>query len=122
MTTNSDIRRHSVSFRYAFQGIKYSFLSQPNFRVHFLITIAVIVLGFILHLSKEEWAVLVLTIFTVLTAEMVNTSIETTVDLVTEELKPLAKIAKDASAGAVLIISVGSMVIGFIIFWPHLFP
>lgn len=118
---NPSKRKHGISFTHAYQGIKYSLLSQPNFRIHFLIGTAAVIGGWVIGLSSNEWLVLILTIFAVLTAEMINTGIESTVDLISPKKHPIAKIAKDVSAGSVLITAVGSIVVGMIIFLPHFF-
>ena len=78
------------------------------------------VMGFVLKVSLMEWAVLVLTMAMVLALEMVNTAIERCVDLVTKDYRELAKIAKDVSAGAVLVMSLFSVVIGIVIFLPKI--
>ena len=109
------------SFKYAFQGIKYSFHTQRNIRIHFCIAIIVLFMGTYLRLNNIEWAVILLTISIVVTGEMVNTAIEKTIDLVTEEYKLYAKIAKDVAAGAVLISSIMSLIIGILIFYQKIF-
>ena len=109
------------SFKYAFQGILYSFNTQRNIRIHFCIAIIILILGTYLHLSNIEWSLILLTISIVVTGEMINTAIEKTIDLVTEEYKILAKIAKDVAAGAVLISSMISIIIGILIFYEKIF-
>lgn len=114
-------RRHRISFYHAFEGIRNAFATQPNLRVHFFFALSAVILGTFLNLTGIEWLVLLLTILMVLTTEMVNTSIEAAVDLFVDKQDPLAKIAKDASAGAVLITAVGSAIIGLVLFLPHFF-
>ncbi|MPW27037.1 diacylglycerol kinase family protein [Alkalibaculum sp. M08DMB] len=109
------------SFKFAFQGILYSFNTQRNIRIHFFIAIIVLILGIYVRLSHIEWILLLLTISIVVTSEMINTSIEKTIDLVTEEYKILAKIGKDVAAGAVLISSILSVIIGVLIFYNKIF-
>lgn len=104
------------SLKYAINGIKYVFLTQRNILIQSFIGITIIILGFSFNISKSEWLILVLTIFLVLFSEFINTAIETTVDLFTEEYNEKAKIAKDVAAGAVLITSINSIIIGIIIF------
>lgn len=113
------IKRHTISFRHAFDGILYAFSTQPNFRIHTLATILVTFLGFYFHISLEHWLFLIFTIVWVLTAEMMNTSLEATVDLLSPQLHPSAKIAKDTAAGMVLISAFGAIAIGLIIFVPY---
>ena len=109
------------SFRYAFAGLAYCFRTQRNFRIHIGITMAAALLGLVLGLTWAEWAVLATMVVLVLSAEMVNTMIESLVDLVTVEYHPLAKIAKDVAAGIVLLTAIGAVIVGLIIFGPKLF-
>lgn len=108
------------SFYYAFAGIGYCLRTQRNFRIHTLATVVVAVLGALLGLSGVEWAVLALTVTMVLAAEMVNTVVEAAVDLASPGLHPLAKVAKDVAAGAVLVTAMGAVVVGVCVFVPHL--
>ncbi|MFZ7130735.1 MAG: diacylglycerol kinase family protein [Eubacteriales bacterium] len=105
------------SFKYALHGIHYAFHSQRNIKIHFIVALVVFMLGIWYRISAIEWIVLLLTISMVITGEMVNTAIEKTIDLVTEEYKVLAKISKDVAAGAVLISSIAAVAIGIIIFY-----
>ena len=115
-------RAHTLgrSFAYAFAGIGYCLRTQRNFRIHILATGAVVVVGGLLGLSGIEWAILALTVTLVLAAEMINTVIEAAVDLASPGYHPLAKVAKDVAAGAVLVTALGAVVIGVCIFVPHL--
>jgi diacylglycerol kinase (ATP) len=108
------------SFGYAFAGLAYCFRTQRNFRIHIALAIAATLLGLLLGLTWAEWAVLTTTMVLVLSAEMVNTMIESLVDLVTVEYHPLAKIAKDVAAGVVLLTAIGAVVVGLVIFGPRL--
>jgi diacylglycerol kinase len=108
------------SFRYAFAGLAYCFRTQRNFRIHLAIAILAAIIGVLLGLSFIEWAVFGATVVIVLSAEMINTMIEALVDLVTAEYHPLAKIAKDVSAGIVLLTAIGAVVVGLLIFLPKL--
>ncbi len=93
-----------ISFKYAWTGVSYTFQTQRNFRIHVLVGTLAISLGIFLHLSAVEMAVVGLTIGAVLTMELLNTAIESVVDLtVKQNYHELAKIAKDCSAAAVLI-------------------
>src|SRR5213082_2807383 len=104
------------SFAFAFAGLGYCFRTQRNFRIHVAIAIVVALLGIFLALSWVEWAVFAVTVVVVLAAEMVNTMVESLVDLVTTEYHPLAKVAKDVSAGVVLLTAIGAVVVGLFIF------
>ncbi len=109
------------SFRYAFQGIRYGLSSQRNFRIHCLLGTLTLVLSFWLELSRSETSILVLTIASVLILELINTSIEAVVDLaIGPKFHPLAKIAKDCAAAAVVIASISALVIAFLVLFPPL--
>lgn len=109
-----------ASFRYAFAGLAYSFRTQRNFRIHIAIAILAALLGLVVGLSWVEWAVVVVLVVVVLSAEMVNTMVEALVDLVTQEYHPLAKVAKDVAAGVVLLSAIGSVVVGALIYLPKI--
>ncbi len=108
------------SFRYASAGLRYLFTTQRNARVQASVGAAALLLGATLRISRAEWAVLVLLIALILVLEALNSAIEATVDLVTSEYHPLAKIAKDLAAGAVWLLALASVAIGAIIFLPRL--
>jgi diacylglycerol kinase len=107
------------SFGYAFKGIATLFRTQAHAKIHALATVIVIGLGFALEVERGEWALLVVAICIVWTAEAFNTALEFLVDLVSPGQHPLAGKAKDVAAGAVLIAAIGAMVIGGIVFVPH---
>tara|TARA_B100000700_G_C15055818_1_gene862758 strand:+ start:5188 stop:5646 length:459 start_codon:yes stop_codon:yes gene_type:complete len=110
------------SFKYASQGISYGIKTQRNFRIHSFTGIVVISLGIWLKLSFNQLSVLVLTIAAVLVLELLNTSIEAVVDLsIGRRYHPLARVAKDCAAGAVLIASISSLFIGCFLIIPPLF-
>ena len=97
-------------------GTIYTYKTSRNLKVESIIGICAIILGIVLKLSKIEWAVLVITMFFVLMAEMINSAIEETVDLITEEYNEKAKNAKDIAGGAVTLASLMSIIIGIILF------
>ena len=109
------------SFVYAWQGLVYAIRTQRNARVHAIIGAGAIVLGLVLRISPVEFAMIFVAITLVFIAEMFNTVAEACVDLVTQEYHPLAKIAKDVAAGAVLLNAILSVIIGILVFGPHLF-
>lgn len=109
------------SFKYAFQGLFDLFSSQPNARIHLIIGIIVLILGYFLSLTYTEWILVTLAIASVLAAESFNTAIEYLTDLVSPNHHPLAGKVKDLSAAAVLITATGAALIGLIIFLPKLF-
>ena len=109
-----------TSFKYAFSGMWHVLRTQRNARIHLSLALVVIVLGLWLGLSRIEWAIIVLTIGLVLAAESFNTVAEAAVDLATAEYHPLAKIAKDVAAGAVLLMAITAVVVGLLILGPPL--
>lgn len=114
------IKRLGKSFKYAFDGLKYAFKYEQNILVHTLATILVIICGIYFNISTFEWLVLCLIIGLVIATELINTSIEATIDLITNEVHPLAKVAKDTAASAVLVFGITAIVIGIIIFVPKI--
>lgn len=110
------------SFVYAWHGLIYAVRTQRNARVHALLGTIAIVLGFVLHISPVEFAMVFIAITLVFIAEMFNTVAEACIDLVTREYHPLARIAKDVAAGAVLLNALLSVVVGCLVFIPHLWP
>lgn len=103
------------SFNHAYRGLVYAVRTQRNMRVHVIIAALVLGASLFFGVSALELAALVLTIMVVLISEMFNTALEFTVDLVTNEYHPLAKLAKDVSAGAVLVTSVGAVLVGYLV-------
>ncbi|WP_306480082.1 diacylglycerol kinase family protein [Mediterraneibacter sp.] len=108
------------SFGYAFEGIWTGIRKERNMKIHCLAVIAVTAAGTFLHIKPVEWCICLLLFGLILSLELVNTAVEAVVDLVTEEKKPLAKIAKDTAAGAVLVSAIAAAIIGCIIFIPYL--
>jgi diacylglycerol kinase (ATP) len=103
------------SFNYAFEGVIWVLRTQRNMRIHFAIATIVLVLAFALDVTKLELIALLLAIAFVLIAEMVNTAVEAAVDIATTSFDPLAKLAKDISAGAVLIAAVNAVLVGYLV-------
>jgi diacylglycerol kinase len=108
------------SFRNAFAGLAYALRTQRNAQVHLLVTVIVAGLGIWLGLSLDRWCLLILAMGMVWMAELSNTAIETAVDLVCPEYHPLAKIAKDVKAGAVLAASFAAILVGLLVLGPEL--
>lgn len=115
-------RHHSLgeSFRYAAAGIVSVIRRERNMKIHLAVTALVIIFGFILGITRTEWLICIGLFGLVMALEAVNTAVESAVDLVTEEKRPMAKLAKDAAAGAVLIAAICAAVIGLMIFVPYL--
>lgn len=108
------------SFGYAFEGIFNTIRTERNIKIHCCAAILVTIFGIWLRLSLTEWMICFVLFGLILALELVNTAVEATVDLCTEERKPLAKKAKDAAAGAVLIAAIFAAIIGLMIFVPKL--
>jgi len=108
------------SFDHAFAGVSHGLRTQINLRIHIAAAICVSIAGLLLQISTGEWAILVVTIMIVMSAELFNTAIEAAVDRVGCEPHPLSKIAKDTAAGAVLVGAIGAVIVGLLIFGPRL--
>ena len=109
-----------LSFKYAFTGILKTIKTERNMKIHIFMMLLVIIFGIILKISILEWIICIILFSIVIAGELFNTAIENTVDIIMPKINDNAKIAKDASAGAVLILSIGSAIIGLIIFVPKL--
>lgn len=110
------------SFNNAIQGIMHTLQTQRNMRFHFIIAIGILVFSLFFDLSRMELLVLFISITLVLVLEMINTAIEAAVDIFANYYHPLAKIAKNVAAGAVLIAAVNAVVVGYLIFFDRLKP
>jgi len=109
------------SFQYAFSGISYVLKTSRNFKIQLIFAFISLMIGFLLHISQSNYVILIATIMSVLILEILNTSIESIVDLVVKkEFNSLAKISKDTSAGAVLLASINSVIIAVYIFVPKI--
>ncbi|MBE6051638.1 MAG: phosphatase PAP2 family protein [Clostridium sp.] len=104
------------SFNYAITGIIETVRSERNMKIHLLTTIIVLVACFCFNISRLEFLVLAITITMVISAELLNTAIENIVDMITDVYHPLARIAKNAAAGAVLVTAINAVIIGYIVF------
>jgi diacylglycerol kinase (ATP) len=103
------------SFNYAFEGVIHVLRTQRNMRIHFAIAAGVLVLALIYDVTRIELIALLISIAFVLIAEMVNTAVEATIDLSTPSFDPLAKVAKDIAAGAVLIAAANAIAVGYLV-------
>lgn len=110
-----------MSFKYAIAGILKTIKDERNIKIHILAVIVVIIMGAIYKISPLEWIVCIILFGLVISSEIINTSIEHTVDLITKEENELAKLAKDAAAGAVLVNALVSIIIAGIIWIPKIF-
>lgn len=105
------------SFRFAAHGIVAAFKSELNMKVHSCFAVLVVAAAAVLRLPPSSWMLLLLAITLVLTAELLNTAVEATIDLVSPEIHPLAKKAKDTAAGAVLLAAVFAVITGIYVFY-----
>ena len=116
--TSSDVLK---SFKYAFSGISYVIKTSRNFKIQLIFAVTSLMIGFLVQISQVNYVILIATIMSVLILEILNTSIESIVDLVVKkEFSGLAKISKDTSAGAVLLASINSVIIAIYIFVPKI--
>lgn len=114
------IRKTIDSFNYAIDGLLYSVRTQRNMKIHFAIALATLLAAAITEVSKFEAILLLIVITLVVVTEMINTAVEAVVDLVSEKYHPLAAIAKNVAAGAVLVTAVNAIVVGYLIFFNKL--
>lgn len=121
MTLKSkDKRKFSGSIKNCLEGINFVITNESNFKKEIVIGIIALLLSYILKISRIEFTIILIMIALVLTSEIINTSIEKVVDLYTKDYNNLAKIAKDVSAGSVLVMSIFSLLVGIIIFLPKI--
>ncbi len=118
--SNSELYDRAKSFRYAFEGWWFVLKTQHNAWIHAIITVVIVGLGLWLKLPLRDWAVLILTFMAVWMAEFMNTAIEAVVDMTISGVHPLAKVAKDVAAAAVLVGALGAVLIGLLLLGPPL--
>lgn len=117
---SKDKRTFKGSVKNCLDGIGYVTKSEKNFKREIVLGIIALILSYILKIDKIEFIIVLTMICLVLTTEIINTAVERAVDLVTKEYHELARIAKDVSAGSVLVTSIFSLIIGIIIFIPKI--
>lgn len=120
LQTRTELYNRVRSFRYAFEGWWYVLRTQHNAWIHAIASLVVFALGLWLRLPARDWAVLVLAMMAVWMAEFMNTALEAVVDMTMPTVHPLAKVAKDVAAAAVLVGAVGSVLIGLLLMGPPL--
>lgn len=118
--STGEFAKFIAGFGYAFRGLWYALRTQRNMRVHLAMVLIVTAAGILLHVSASEFAMLYIAIAGVFITEMLNTVIEICVDLAKPEYHPLARIAKDVAAGAVLSSAILAVIIGLFVLGPHL--
>ena len=114
------IRKHTISFQHAFDGLRWALSTQPNYRVHLFLSLLSVLGGIILQIRYEEFLILGILITVGLVIETINTAIEETCDAIDESIRPDIKIAKDTAAAAMLIFAIGSSVLAGCIFIPRI--
>lgn len=116
------VRKLLDSFNFAIEGIIHALRTQKNMRIHFIIAVSVLVSSLFFNLSRTEIIMLFFAITLVIVLEMINTAIENAIDLFSNHYHPLAKIAKNVAAGAVLIAAVNAVIVGYLLFFDRLKP
>ena len=114
------IKRHADSIGHATNGLLWAISTQHNYRIHFLLAFIAVLGGIFFHISYNEWLTIVVFIITGLVVETFNTSIEKMGDAIDKNYNEDIKISKDVSAGAMLLIAVGAVVVSSIIFIPKI--
>ena len=113
-------KRFLNSIKYSLEGLSYGYRNEQSLILHGFCTILAVILGLIFHITFWEWAVIIISLVIVLAVELLNTAIEATVDLVTKEIHPLAKIAKDCGSAAAFVSSLVAVIIGLFVFVPYI--
>jgi diacylglycerol kinase (ATP) len=116
------IKKFTESFNHAIEGITYAVRTQRNMKIHLVVAILVLFLSLFFNLSKIEMVILLITITSVIVLELINTAIEATIDVLANYYHPLAKIAKNVSAGAVLVAASNAIVVAYLLFFDKLKP
>lgn len=114
------MRTHTISFKNAIKGLFYALKTQPNYKFHFFFSFLAILGAFILKISYFELILIIFLIFTGLTVETINTTIEAAADAIDKEWREDIKLVKDASAAAMLVFALGAFIIAAIIFIPKI--
>lgn len=112
------LHRHHISFKNAFSGLWWAITTQPNFRVHMVLSLTALLLCWFLEVNPVEWTIIVFAIVLGLSAELINTALEAMTDLITSEWRKEAKIAKDVAAGMMLTVAIGAFIVAVFILGP----
>ena len=110
----------ALSFKYAFSGVRKALREEPKLRMHFVAGLLVVLAGFFFNITREDWIIIIILIGLVISVEITNTAIEVVVNQFTDREHPGAELAKDISAGAVLVVAITSALVGAVIFYPHI--
>lgn len=114
------MHKHSISFKHAYDGLLWAMRTQPNYRIHIILSTIAVFLGLALKIAYYEWLIIVLLITVGLVVETLNTGLEATTDAITKEWREEIKIAKDVAAAAMLTFAVGTIIITSMIFIPKI--
>ncbi len=114
-------KKHTISFKNAFNGLVWSLKTQPNYRIHLSLSLLALVMGFWLKISYIEFLIIIFLIMVGLVIETINTAIESTTDAIDTKIREDIRISKDVSAAAMLIYAIGASVIALLIFIPKFF-
>lgn len=109
-----------LSFKYALQGITSAIRQEPNLKIHLFFAFLVVAGAIFFKITEPEWIAVISMIGLVISVELTNTAIESVINHFTDQVHPGAKLAKDISAGAVLIVAITALIVGLIIFLPRL--
>ena len=125
--SRDEIKKHGFgrflkSFKYSIEGLAYAYKYEQSMLIHVIATIGVVTANILFRISSFEWLVTLLSIGMVLSAELINTAIEAVVDLVTLEIHPLAKIAKDCGSAATFVLAMMAAAIGCVVYLPYIIP
>lgn len=118
--TKFSITSRLKSFTFAINGLKDFFKQEPNARIHLFVAVLVIIMAFVFKISSLEWVALFIVIGLVLALEIVNTAIESICNLISPQINQQIKIIKDLAAAAVLVTAIVAVLVGLIIFLPHI--
>lgn len=113
-------KRFIKSFGYSIEGLKYAYRFEQSMLIHVIATICVLTANIFFKVTGTEWLITLLAIGMVLAAELINTAIEAAVDLVTLEINPLAKIAKDCGSAATFVLAIMAAAIGLVVYIPYI--
>lgn len=114
------VKKTLESFNNAITGIIDTVRTERNMKIHLIAAVGVLIVSFFFDISKFEFLILAVTITMVIAAELINTAIEAAIDMTTNYYHPLAKVAKNAAAGAVLVTAISAVLVGYVIFWDKL--
>jgi diacylglycerol kinase len=114
------LRQHHISFQNAFAGLTWALRSQPNFRVHTILSLLALALAWYFRITQTEWAIIIFTIVLGFIVEMINTALESMTDLITTEWRAEAKVAKDVAAGMMLLTALGAVSVAMVVFGPYI--